>query len=266
MGETLGAELSVEIVVNNNAFSKSTLKGVEDSLAASTKLTAGATHELALSKTAITDTEKAIVGTAVDAQPDILVVSGHNPEVEDIIEHVGEKMKSGGLAKPLAIVATNSIHTSAVYDDEKWRNCVLMPTQWDEHATRTDTMTGWTTEAFKTAMGANDATYHSAAAAAAGIAISHAYSTAAAPKARADLVTALRAFDNLPTFYADLKWSASGAIEKPMFIRQRQGTESPIVAPIPETGKSLLFPLSGADCWNLASVSVEAQDAGMAVR
>merc|ERR1712176_1361591 len=105
-----------------------------------------------------------------------------------------------------------------------------------------------------------DATYHNAVAAAAGIALSHAYETAADPKARADLVTALRAFDNLPTFYANLKWSSTGAIEKPMFIRQRQGTESPIVTPTPDTGKSLYYPLSGSDCWSLASVDGEAQE------
>merc|ERR1711862_419822 len=115
-------------------------------------------------------------------------------------------------------------------------------------------------------MGAADATYHTAAAAAAGIAISNAYSLAQGSKSRADLVTSLKAFDNFPTFYANLKWGANGAIEKPMFIRQRQGTESPIVAPVADTGKSLLVPLSGADCWSLAAVNGETTSADMAVR
>merc|ERR1711862_682110 len=103
---------------------------------------------------------------------------------------------------PSAIIATNSIHTAAVYEDEKYRNCILQPEQWDENVERTDDMTGWTTASFKTAMG-DKATYHSAAAAAAGIALSQAWKKAAV-KSRSGMVTALKAFDNLPTFYGNL--------------------------------------------------------------
>jgi len=254
----------VLVISNSNGFSKS----VAAATVAMINTTAGldltakganqteAYTQISAEKTALTDADKTLITNAMTAVPiDIVVITGHNKDVEPAIIHIGKMSEEH---RPKAILAVNGLSQLANYGTDKmYSKCVMMPTQWDASTTDTDPTIGWSSAAFKTALGGS-ATYQEAAAGAIGVSLANAMNASmtnqttgtfpALATRAATLKASLRSMNNgsgVMSFYGMLKWDAKGKIMKPMYTTQLQGDTMMIVAP---TGKAD-FPLSSEKCW-----------------
>lgn len=240
-GKINPAKADVAVIVNNNAFSKSVAVGINATITAQAGLNLQSYTTISVAKKALTASDTAAITAAMAKKPHLVVIAGHNLDVEPTIIQIGK-----GANVPQAILATNGITKTANYagDNSKYAKCVMMPTQWDSSTTTADPVVKWTSAIFKLAMGGT-ASYQMAAAGAAGVAIANAVKKNADPKT---LVASLTAMD-VDSFYGKLKWDAKGRIQKPMYTVQLQGTAQVVVAPGTAT---MSFPLSGASCWGAA--------------
>jgi len=128
----------------------------------------------------------------------------------------------------------------------------MMPTQWAQ-ASISDSVVGWDSAAFSTAVGTS-ATYHGASAAASAIILSHAMK---ADPDVAKLAETIEGLEEVTTFYGPVNFKASGAIMKPMYTEQKQGSDIVIVAPSTATTHhakdDMMFPLSSCEGWKEAA-------------
>jgi len=240
----MSGNMSVGIIVNNNAFSSSVATGAEAAINA-TGFTLAGKVQLSVAKQAITDADKSNIADLMSSAPDVVLIAGHNGDVEPVIIEIGN-----GSHMPQAILATNALNNLDNYGgDVKFANCVMMPTQWEESDTAVADAVPWTSTAFKTAMAAavdgmdaSDVTYHYAAAAASMVAVAQAMKDSSYDPS---LIAAKMKEMDMDSFYGTLKWSQNGAIEKPMFTQQKKGDALEIVAP----RGTVAFPLSDSSCW-----------------
>eukprot|EP00927_Polykrikos_kofoidii_P001507 TRINITY_DN1056_c0_g1_i1.p1 TRINITY_DN1056_c0_g1~~TRINITY_DN1056_c0_g1_i1.p1 ORF type:complete len:332 (+),score=47.86 TRINITY_DN1056_c0_g1_i1:393-1388(+) len=190
----------------------------------------------------LTTEDKTNIKAAMDMGPELVVIAGHNQDVEPVIVEI-----SNGATKPRAILATNGLTGLTNFGASLSKaNCVMMPTQWDSTVDTADPVVGWTSAIFMAAVGT---TYQHAAGGAVGVAIANAMSLASGTFAqkKAKLAQTLRNMD-INSFYGRLKWDANGRIEKPMYTQQKQiWKDNVIVAP---TGTSnMRAPITGDKCW-----------------
>merc|ERR1719265_855783 len=163
----------------------------------------------------------------VSPGPDIVVVAGHNGDVENMIIKIAQQSHN-----PKAIIATNAFTNTGNYgSNTNYINCLMMPTQNDPNAANgTDPVTGWTVSGFDTLMGGATTTYHEKAIGAVGVALANALQmninaglTTGALVNGANLKAKLESMD-INSFYGRLNWPNSatswGEINKPMFTQQ----------------------------------------------
>jgi len=239
----------VALIINNNAFSRSVATGVKAHIAAQAGLVLQSNTTISVQKKALEVADKANVKAAMDKKPDIVVIAGHNGDVESTIILIG-KAVAADQNHPHAIIATNGISKTTEYgSDSKYAQCVMMPTQWDSSTAVKDSVVGWDSAAFNKASLNGAASYQQAAAGAVGVAIANAL------KIESDvtkLVATLKAME-VDSFYGKLKWDAKGRIQKPMYTQQLQMTAKLVVAP---TGTDTMkFPLGVKSCWNFGNAS-----------
>jgi ABC-type branched-subunit amino acid transport system substrate-binding protein len=182
------------------------------------------------------------IAAAMARKPDVVVVTGHNGDVEGIIKIIAQNKHV-----PKAILATNGVSVTANYGDHShMARCVMMPTQWDKSASSTDPVVGWTPTAFETKMGGS-ATYQQASLAAVGVAISNALAASGTNTAQ-KLLTETGTMD-IMSFYGKLKWNA-GVIQKPMYTVQTQGqTMAQHVIAGAGSNLGMKYPLYENSCW-----------------
>jgi len=242
---TMSGSMSAGIIVNNNGFSSAVADGAAAWINATTGFTLAGKVDLTAFKSTITDDDKSNIADLMSSAPDVVLIAGHNGDVEPVIIEIGN-----GNYTPKAIIATNALNNLANYgSDVQFANCVMMPTQWEESDTAVADAVSWTSTAFKTAlaaavdgMNASDVTYHHAAAAASMVAVAQAMKDSSYDPS---MIAAKMKEMDMDSFYGTLKWSQNGAIEKPMFTQQKKGDGVEIVAP---TG-TVAFPLSDSSCW-----------------
>jgi len=236
LNEKMTEDAQVAVITNSNGFSQSVFEGAKSYIEDNAGLNKQSETTISVEKADLTDGDKTKIKAAMDQRPDIVVIAGHNKDVEPAIVEIGK-----GTIHPKAILATNGLTALENYgEDSKYANCVMMPTQWAEGST-TDPVVGWTSADFKTAMGGS-ATYQQAAAGAVCVALANAMEAGSNDKAK--LVEKLKTMD-VDSFYGKLKWDSAGRISKPMYTQQKQGDNMAIVAP---TG-SVSFPITGDSCW-----------------
>jgi len=220
---------TVALIENNNGFSTNVCDGLNATIAQA----GGLFHRISVStseKSSLPAEDAQLIQDVIDTNADIVAICGHNGFVEPVIVQIGNASNY----TPRAILATNSLTSTATTNfgsDAALQVCLMMPTQWAESDVTPDSIIGWDSTAFKAALG-NAATYHSAAAAAAGIAITHAMGGGIT-----DLAELMQDLD-IQSFYGQLKFASDGSIEgKPMYTQQKQSYSSPMVAP---SGDALL--------------------------
>jgi len=245
---------SVAIIANSNGFSSSVADGAEAFINATAGLESVLRTAISVQKKDLTAADKTTIQKVLNATPDIVVIAGHNGDVEPVIEEIGNSTYM-----PKAILAVNGLTKLDNYQDKKYAKCVMMPTQWDDSTTNNDSVVGWTSADFHAAMKSlkgSAATYQEASAAAVGVALSNAMSQIWSPSSTAYgsiesmLVTTLQKMD-VDSFYGKLKWDSKGIIAKPMYTQQMKGDKLEIVAP---TGAAS-YPLSDKACWGTDSSS-----------
>jgi len=236
--------LTVLTIVNNNAFSASVMTGASADITAlgSGKMSVSDAVTLSVQGSAPSAIDQAAINAALDKKPDIVIISGHDGDVQPTVELVAAHNHT-----PHAILATNSLGT---YTAAQYKKCVVMPTQWDSTSTTTDPVIGWDSAAFIQAItnAGLTATYHVASAGGAAVGLVNALDglNASTQCTGADIATKLKALD-IASFYGKLKWDSNGAIEKPMYMVQ--STTSNYV-----TKSTLAWPLSSSSCWNTGAM------------
>jgi len=242
----IAANATVALIANANTFSASVVAGAKTTIAAQPGLTLQSESTISVKGEPLKLADKATIKVAMDKKPDIVVIAGHNKDVEPTIIEIGKGVAASA-STPKAIMATNGISDIMNYGSEKkYAQCVMMPTQWDSSAAAKDSVVGWDSLAFKNAMGGS-ATYQQASAGAVGVAIANALNTDADVT---KLVATMKTMD-ISSFYGKLKWDAKGRIAKPMFTQQLQASTRTIVAPTGMT--NMKFPLGARACWNFGS-------------
>lgn len=246
----------VGIIVNDNPFSQSVADGAEKLIEDAAGLKLAASKKISVAKTAITKDDKRKVASIMSEEPDIVLVAGHNKDVEPVIIEIGKaKIEYKERHIPKAVIATNGLTNLDNFGDDKaYANCIMMPTQWDDSTSTKDPVVGWTAEDFHSAMGGS-ATYQQAAAGAAGVALSNAMK--AASNDESQLLEKLKVMD-VDSFYGKLKWT-DGIIEKPMYTVQLQDGKMKYVAP---TGAKPI-PLAAPVCWDGEEVSKAVMSHGL---
>lgn len=228
------APMTVALIENNNGFSRGVCDGANMTVDAHDHLSHSMTAMLdaASSATSFSEADMAKIDGVIAAKPDIVVICGHNGNVEPAVVQIGKSDFT-----PKAIIATNSITAAsdANYgEDIGYQNCIMMPQPWAESDASADPVVKWTSSAFKDAIASmnTSATYHTAAAGAACIAISNAMDALKAnPDTRIqNLNEAMKALD-VPSFYGHINFGTDGSWNSPMYTQQKQGMMSPIVAP-----------------------------------
>eukprot|EP00927_Polykrikos_kofoidii_P001508 TRINITY_DN1056_c0_g1_i10.p1 TRINITY_DN1056_c0_g1~~TRINITY_DN1056_c0_g1_i10.p1 ORF type:complete len:475 (+),score=79.16 TRINITY_DN1056_c0_g1_i10:388-1812(+) len=233
---------NVAVITNTNGFSKSVAEGAKATIAAAAGLSLQSETNISVYQAPLTTEDKTNIKAAMDMGPELVVIAGHNQDVEPVIVEI-----SNGATKPRAILATNGLTGLTNFGASLSKaNCVMMPTQWDSTVDTADPVVGWTSAIFMAAVGT---TYQHAAGGAVGVAIANAMSLASGTFAqkKAKLAQTLRNMD-INSFYGRLKWDANGRIEKPMYTQQKQiWKDNVIVAP---TGTSnMRAPITGDKCW-----------------
>merc|ERR1719410_1063633 len=116
-----------------------------------------------------------------------------------------------------------------------------MPDQWNE-ANAADSIVGWTSATFRTALG-NNASYHSASAAGLLIALTHAIANGTVGSRMESVADLMSALAPVQTFYGLMSWNSNGMISgKPMYGKQRQSGNNVVVAPL-QAGTGLVYPM-----------------------
>jgi len=248
---TLDRPVTVGLIVNENTFSESVAAGAEAHIKATPDLKLIDKVELSVAKHNITDTDKSAIAELMSRSPDIVLIAGHNQDVESTIIEIGKQSST-----PKAILATNSLTQIKNYGkDVNYANCVMMPTQWAESDNMIDPVIGWTSTGFKKALAAKKGkeervTYQEAAAAASMVAVANAMKEA---NYNASMIATKMKEMDLDSFYGKLKWDSSGKIQKPMYTMQMKGDDFKIVAPgtisDQDAGMSISIPLSASRCW-----------------
>lgn len=196
--------------------------------------------KISVAKKPLTAADTNAIDTALAKKPDVVVITGHNKDVEPAVIQIGKHKHM-----PKAILAVNGISQLDNYGtDSLYANCVMMPTQWDSSASTKDAVVGWTSADFISAMG-GAATYQQAAAASVGVGLSNAMEI---NSDKTKLVATLSSMD-VDCFYGKLKWDAKGRMQKPMYTQQKQGEDKKIVAPTSANSHPVAYPLGSASCW-----------------
>eukprot|EP00928_Gymnodinium_smaydae_P011201 TRINITY_DN14161_c0_g2_i1.p1 TRINITY_DN14161_c0_g2~~TRINITY_DN14161_c0_g2_i1.p1 ORF type:complete len:448 (-),score=63.79 TRINITY_DN14161_c0_g2_i1:159-1427(-) len=214
--------LRVALMVNNNAFSRSVAAGANESVKGTSGLVLQTYTEFS-TYDSLDATGVGQVSTAMRDSPDVVLVAGHNGNVEPVVIEIAKSGRS-----PKVVIATNGLTKMSNYDGatNKPYNCLLMPEQWAKPLNDKDPVLGWTTKSFQTAVDGDATTYHSAAAGAAVVAIANAMKANSNVSALATGIAALK----IPSFYGNISFTF-GTINKPMYMVQWQGNTSVVVAP-----------------------------------
>jgi len=237
--------LKVAIITNNNAFSESVAAGTKATIGARAGLTEQSYTKISVAKQALTAADKSDIDKAMEQMPDVVVVTGHNLDVEPAVIQIGKNPHVPG-----AVLAVNGLSQLTNYgSDSVYSTCIMMPTQWDSTTSTKDPVVKWTSADFITAM--NDAaTYQQAAAGSVGVGLANALNECLVvdmkplSACKTQIVSYLTSMD-VDSFYGKLKWDSMGRMQKPMYTQQLKGSAKEIVAP---TG-TVAYPLSSADCW-----------------
>jgi len=237
------APLTVGMIQNDNSFSSSVCDGAVEYITDTHGLVGVPAAMVTVTRGDMTDDDKAAVSAAIAENPDIWVICGHSGgDVEDVIMQIGAEGQV-----PKAIIATNSITSGAAARFESMghadlMNGLLMPTQWAMSDDMMDPNVGWTTDMFIAAFG-DDASYHSASAAAAGLALTEAMAMAGATP---DALAANLANVDMDTFYGHVAFNDDGSIAKPMYVQQMQEEGSPVFTTM---YGGMMYPLSLCPGW-----------------
>jgi hypothetical protein len=261
----LGGSQKVVVIKNSSPFSTAVAAGAVNTITSNANLVQqSSTVSVAAYQNALTAADETLIVNAmgVSPGPDIVVVAGHNGDVENMIIKIAQQSHN-----PKAILATNAFTNTGNYgSNTNYINCLMMPTQNDPNAANgTDPVTGWTVSGFTTLMGGAAPTYHEMAIGAVGVALANALDMNknmgminANQVAGTQLVARLNSMD-VSSFYGRLNWPAMsnawGQINKPMFTQQyMSSTNKPIVAPTGtanmQAGSSTL---ASATCWGAPS-------------
>jgi len=234
--------LTVGIIKNANAFSTSVASGATAYVSSTAGLTLSpsSTVSLATQKASLSNADKTEINKVITAAPDVVVVAGHAGDVEEAIM----VLRSSSYA-PKAIVATNALIDASAYTSlgglgTKAMENVIMPDQWNE-ANAADSIVGWTSASFRSALGSN-ASYHSASAAGLVIALTHAIANGTVGSRMGSISDLMSTLAPVQTFYGLMSWSSNGMIGKPMYGKQRQSGSDVVVAP-PQAGTSMVYPM-----------------------
>jgi hypothetical protein len=232
--------MTVGLIENNNGFSAGVCDGANATINAQSTLMHARTASLEVSSSGdtLSQNDVAMINGVIRAQPDIIVVCGHNKNVEPVIVQIGNSDY-----RPKAIIATNSItaKSDANYGNAlNYQSCVMMPQPWAESDATVDPVIGWTTTAFKAALAENGhtATYHTAACGAGAVAITNAMNKIDAFAGRPDGVAAAMKNLDVPSYYGQIGFGADGSWSGPMYTQQKQTMSSPIVAPVGDAATS----------------------------
>jgi hypothetical protein len=232
-------------------FVKSVADGTKAIITSRSGLILQSDTQLSVAKAGLTTGDINDIGVAMGLNPDIVVIVGHNKDVEPAVAQIGAHENT-----PKAVLAVNGFTQLTNYgSDVVYAECVMMPTQWDSSSSTKDPVIGWTSAAFSSAaqqanqlalplaslaMGGAP-TYQQASAGAMGVALANAMNISSS---KASLRATLAAM-NVTSFYGRLQWDSMGRIQKPMYTVQKNGTLHRLVAP---TG-TMFYPLSLDTCW-----------------
>jgi len=217
--------VSVAILCNNNSFSRSVATGAKTFIESlgSTKARIVAHVDLDTYAKALGDSDKSKINGAMATMPDVVVIAGHNGDVEPIITLIGQNTH-----RPQSVIATNALGTKArgnFGDNARFQECVIMPTQWAQSEDK-DPVLGWNSATFMTEMTKKGATvsYHSASAGGAAAALLNGLDKLLGDKPHMCDKAAVAAYTkgiNTQSFYGTLQFNGTtGAINKPMFMEQ----------------------------------------------
>jgi len=198
--------------------------------------------------------DEAAVDEVIRKKTDVIVMAGSDSsgDVVQVVLRVANQTDY----KPKAIFAKNAI----THDSEnlfrslghlEYQECLLMPTQWAAIRGLKDDIIGWDPESFQKDLGVGYITYHAVSAAAAVISITHAIQKWS-PTDWTHLADQLAKVD-IQTLYGRVRFNEDGTLNahsKPVYVRQKQGTTSPIIYPMSQRTSGLLFPLSKCTGWN----------------
>lgn len=198
--------------------------------------------------------DEAAVDEVIAKKTDVIVMAGADSS-HDIVEVV-LRVANATDYKPKAIFAKNAItHESRdlfrSLDHLEYQECLLMPTQWAAIRGLKDSIVGWDPESFQKDLGIGYITYHAVSAAAAVISITHAIQKWS-PADWTHLADQIAKVD-IQTLYGRVRFNKDGTLNahsKPVYVRQKQGTTSPIIYPLSQRTSGLEFPLSKCKGWN----------------
>jgi hypothetical protein len=237
-------------ITNNNGFSKSVHAGT-NAWCTANSITMGTEVVLSVSKTSLAAVDTAAIDALAATNPDVVTVSGHPGDVEEVIM----QLQSHATFKAKAIIATNAWsggtakYTGAAGGSKLAQlTGVIMPDQWAEDPNLTDAITSFTSPVWKAGLEASmpsmvPITYHAASAASLGIAVLHALAAGTAGSRTTNLVANMKAVDT-SSFYGQLSFNADGSIKaKPMYGKQYVTATSTVVIP---PNSNLVYPMGSA--------------------
>lgn len=232
--------LTVGIIKNNNGFSDSLADGAKDHIDGTTGLSMSPStvQSISVKSDDLTESDRVTVQSVIAAAPDVVVVAGHPGDVEEVVI-----LLQNDTYKPKAIIAVNGLIDPDHYEElgglgvAAMQN-VIMPDQWDDSTNAKDSIVGWTSADFKTALG-DDATYHSASAGGLAVALTHAMASGDVGSRVDEIASLMAALAPTQTFYGKLSWvqGGNGRLDetadngKPMYGKQQQSANVVVVAP-----------------------------------
>mmetsp|Transcript_105011 Transcript_105011/g.203362 ORF Transcript_105011/g.203362 Transcript_105011/m.203362 type:complete len:437 (-) Transcript_105011:96-1406(-) len=202
----------------------------------------------------LSPSDEAAVDEVIKNKTDVVVMAGGDTS-GDVVQVV-LRLANQTDYMPKAIFAKNAItHESQdlfrSLGHLGYQECLLMPTQWAAIRGLKDNIVGWDPESFQKDLGIGYITYHAVSAAAAVISITHAIQKWS-PTDWTHLADQLAKVD-IQTLYGRVRFNKDGTLNahsKPIYVRQRQGTTSPIIYPLAQRTSGLEFPLSKCSGWN----------------
>lgn len=185
---------------------------------------------------------------------DIVVLAGGESS-GDVVQTI-LRIANASNYRPKAILAKNAISEESESQFRslgmlQYQDCLLMPSQWAAIRGLKDTIVGWDAQTIMNDLGFGYITYHAASAAAAVISVTHAIQKWS-PTDWSHLASQLAKVD-IETLYGQVKFNEDGSLSsqaKPMYLRQKQDTTTPIVYPVWHRTSGLMFPLSQCSGWN----------------
>lgn len=237
---------SVYSITNNNGFSRKVTDGAEAYIKESPFLTLASSYEISVQKTDLTASDIAIVDAAVNSTPDVFLISGHAGDVEQVVGRI----RNTSSHQPKAIIAVNGFTKPGNYQDAANMNFLIMPDQWAKDPNMNDTIVGWNSTDFSSAVAAlgNPATYHHASAGGLFVMLVHAVNSLGNTTVSGEaLATALMGLNATDTFYGTMDWNTDGTVIKPMYGMQEQMGYYKMVAPFPSNPLMPLVPMKCGD-------------------